>query len=80
MVEDPNEELSDTERKVGIVLANLFENWDEVLPEDGSNKLNKSTILFYLRENTMLSTKELRDNMKKYKFVYYDLTKLMVNE
>ena len=80
MVEDPNEELSDTERKVGIVLANLFENWDEVLPEDGSNKLNKSTILFYLRENTMLSTKELRDNMKKYKFVYYDLKKLMVNE
>ena len=80
MIDDENEGLTDTEKKVGLVLCNLFENWDEVLPEDGSNKLNKSSILYYLRENTMLTTKELRDNMKRFKFVYYDLKGEMVKE
>lgn len=42
-----------------------------------SNKLQKSKILYFLREETMMSTKEVRDNMKKYKVVYAGLKKMM---
>lgn len=42
-----------------------------------SNKLQKSKILYFLREETMMSTKEVRDNMKKYKSVYAALKKMM---
>ena len=44
-----------------------------------SNKLQKSKILYFLREETMMSTKEVRDNMKKYKIVY-DTIKKMIQE
>lgn len=42
-----------------------------------SNKLQKSKILYFLREETMMSTKEVRDNMRKYKAVYAGLKKMM---
>lgn len=42
-----------------------------------SNKLQKSKILYFLREETMMSTKEVRDNMRKYKVVYVALKKMM---
>lgn len=42
-----------------------------------SNKLQKSKILYFLREETMMSTKEVRDNMRKYKVVYAALKKMM---
>ena len=50
-----------------LSLINLFENWDFVLSTDGSPKLNKSAILFFLREKTGLDTHDIRKNMKKYK-------------
>ena len=59
--------LSDKEILVGKALINLLENWEDILIANGSNKLNKSAILYYLRETTRLSTKEVRDSMKKYK-------------
>lgn len=65
--------LSDEEIKVGTSLITLFRNWENVLPNEGTKKLQKSTILYYLREDTMMTTKELRDNMKRFKFLYYIL-------
>ena len=65
--------LSDKEIKVGNALCHLFENWSTIMPNDGSNKLHKSTVLYFLRETTMMSTKEIRDNMKKFKNVYKSL-------
>ena len=62
--------LNQNEIKVGLALSDLFDNWENLLPENGSNKLNKSSILFFLREETKMSTKEVRDNMKKYKKAY----------
>lgn len=70
-----NKPLSPNEIKVGEALVQLLQNWDELLSNDGSNKLNKSIVLYYLRENTMLSTKEIRDGMRKYKNVYFELKK-----
>ena len=70
MINNPEEyKLSEKELVVGNALYNLFENWSTVIDE-GSNKLYKSSVLYYLRESTMMSTKEVRDNMKKYKSIY----------
>jgi hypothetical protein len=71
--------LNDNEIKVGNALVDLLRNWEEVLPNGGSNKLQKSSVLYFLREETMMSTKEVRDNMKKYKCIY-DLLKKMAIE
>ena len=62
--------LSDDEVKVGNSLITLFRDWEKVLPNEGSKKLQKSPILYYLREYTMMTTKELRDNMKCFKILY----------
>ena len=68
--------LNENEVKVGNALVNLLRNWEEVLPNEGSNKLQKSSVLYFLREETMMTTKEVRDNMKKYKCVYKLLKKM----
>lgn len=63
--------LSENEIKIGKALILLLENWDDILSTNGSAKLNKSAVLFFLREQTNLTTKELRDNMKKFKIEYF---------
>lgn len=68
--------LNENEVKVGNALVNLLRNWEEVLPNGGSNKLQKSSVLYFLREETMMTTKEVRDNMKKYKCAYKLLKKM----
>lgn len=79
MVENYNDHLlSENEVKVGVALVNLLRNWEEVLPNGGSNKLQKSSVLYFLREETMMTTKEVRDNMKKYKCVYKLLKKMAI--
>ena len=70
--------LNDNEVKVGRALVLLLRNWEEVLPNGGSNKLQKSSVLYFLREETMMTTKEVRDNMKKYKCIYKLLKKMMI--
>lgn len=67
--------LNQNELKVGEALIHLLQNWEELLADDGSNKLNKSIVLYSLRENTMLTTKEIRDGMRKFKNVYFELKK-----
>ena len=79
MIENAEENLlNENEIKVGNALINLLRNWEEVLPDGGSNKLQKSSVLYFLREETMMSTNEIRDNMKKYKCVYKILRKMAV--
>jgi hypothetical protein len=75
MIDDEKSDLTENEKKVGLAMCELFENWEDILCSDGSNKLQKSSILYFLREETMMSTKELRDSMRKYKEAYYLLKK-----
>ncbi len=76
MIEKKEEfKLNENEVKVGLSLCHLMTNWDELFFDLGSNKFNKSSILFFLKEMTLLSTKEIRDGMKKYKSVYYFIKK-----
>ena len=68
MTEDPRKhDLKQSEVVLGKALVNLLNNWDYVMSTDGSNKLNKSAVLFFLREQTGLDTKGIRDNMKKFR-------------
>jgi hypothetical protein len=62
--------LNENEKKVGIALSDILENWEEILVENGSNKLNKSSFLSFVRETTLLDTKEIRDSMRKYRVLY----------
>jgi hypothetical protein len=65
------EDLSDNERKLGLALQDLFENYKEIFLGNENNKFNKNVILLSLREMTNLSTKEIRSAIKKYKKLYY---------
>jgi hypothetical protein len=64
-------DLNDNERKLGLALQDLFENYKEIFLGNENNKFNKNVILLSLREMTNLSTKEIRSAIKKYKKLYY---------
>lgn len=70
--------LNENETKVGKALVNLMSNWEDLFIQMGSNKFNKSSILLFLKETTNLGTKEIRDGMKRYKAIYYDIKKKMI--
>jgi len=80
MTNDPKSfDLKENEVKLGKALKNLFENWEYVLTTEGSNKLNKNAILLFLRENTGLDTKGIRDNMKKFKKEFLLIKDYVIN-
>jgi predicted SprT family Zn-dependent metalloprotease len=64
------EHLSENEVKLGYALVDLFENYETIFAGADNNKFNKNIILLSLREMTNLSTKEIRNSMKKYKKLY----------
>ena len=70
--------LTSNEVKVGKALINLMNEWDDVFAQMGSNKFNKSSIILYLKEATMLSTKEVRDSIKVFKKKYYEIKKELI--
>lgn len=70
--------LTETEINVGNALLKLFENWDFILTTNGSPKLNKSTIFFFLRETTGLDTLSIRKGMKKYKDEFLKIKDLLM--
>ena len=83
MVENPEDfSLSEKEIKVGYALCDLFEDnkWESLIKEEDSNKLLKSSILYFLREETLMTTKEIRDNMRSFMKVYYLLKKKELEE
>jgi hypothetical protein len=65
-----NENLNDNEKKLGFALLDLFENYEQIFMGADNNKFNKNVILLSLREMTNLTTKEIRNSMKKYKKLY----------
>ena len=67
--------MNDCERKLGNALIELFDNYSNIFIGNNNNKFNKNIILFELREMTNLTTKEIRNYLKKYKFLYQDTVK-----
>ncbi len=67
-------DITENELKVGQSLVEILENWKILFnrEEGGKNsqKFNKNLILLYIRNMTGLNTKEIRNNMKKFKMLY----------
>lgn len=80
LAEKEKYKLNENEIKVGFALINLMKNWDELFAQMGSDKFNKSSILLFLKETTMLNTKEIRDAIRVYKKKYYDVKLKLINE
>ncbi len=78
--ESEKHKLNEKELKVGYALVQLLSNWDDLFVRMGSHKFNKSSILMFLKELTLLDTTEIRNAMKKYKNVYQDIRKKMLDD
>ena len=72
--------LTENEIKVGNAIIILLNNWEQLFIRMGSDKFNKSSILMFLKETTLLTTKEIRDSGKKYKKIFYENKKKMLEE
>lgn len=68
--------LNENERKVGLALVELLENWESAFETmKGGAKYNKNSVLETMRNYTNLSTKDIRLAMKRYKELYEILRK-----
>ena len=80
MVKDPSRyNLNESDIKVGMALVELLRNWDEIFMRLNTNKYNKSEVDSFIKESTLLSTKQIRDSKKKYTAVYLKLKDQMLN-
>ncbi len=77
---DTDKTLKKNEVIVGEAIINVMANWNELFLEDSvlgkygrkvSNNFTKNKILLFLKEQTNLSTKEIRSSMKQYKDLYF---------
>jgi hypothetical protein len=67
------DDLSDNEFKIGHSLIKILEEWETLFADSddrNSPKFNKNLILLYIRNITGLSTKEIRNSMKRFKSLY----------
>lgn len=67
--------MCESEKKLGNALIELFDNYGDIFIGNDNNKFNKNIVLFELREMTNLTTKEIRNYLKKYKFLYLETLK-----
>jgi hypothetical protein len=52
----------------------IFKNYNNIFVDDtNNNKFNKNVVLFEIREMTNLSTKEIRNSLKRYKKIYQEI-------
>ena len=81
MVENADKyNLNDSDIKVGMALVDVLRNWDEIFMNLDTKKYNKSQVDAFIKETTLLSTKQIRDAKKKYSAVYFKLKEQMLNE
>jgi hypothetical protein len=63
--------FTDNEQAVGYALIDILENWETIFEDMGEgSKYNKIAILETMRNNTGLTTKDIRLAMKRYKTLY----------
>lgn len=84
IIDNNDENMKKNEIIVGEAIMNVLKNWNILFLEDTpegkynkrvTNKFAKNKILLYLKEQTGLSTKEIRTSIKPFKDVYFLLKK-----
>lgn len=63
--------ISNDEKRVGFAVMELLKNWENIFQISDTQKFNKTSILYFIKENTMLSTKEVKDALKKFRMEYF---------
>lgn len=71
IVENADNGITENERSVGYALLELLKNWEDIFVRIETKKFNKTSVYYFIREYTMLSAKEVRDAMKRYKKLYF---------
>lgn len=66
-----SDELTKNEIQVGYALLEILMNWEKFFSLSSDRKFNKTSFLYFVKEYTLLSTKEVRDAMRKYKDIYF---------
>lgn len=72
--------LTKNEEKVGYALLELLSHWDNLFKRMGSTKFNKTSVLYFIKEYTLLSTTEVREASRRYKEMYYNLKEKLLKE
>jgi hypothetical protein len=65
--------LTEVEYVTGNALLSFLENWETLLSGEESNKFNRQTFLYYIREYTLLTTPKIHKGMKRYNALYEQL-------
>lgn len=74
------ERMTENEKNVGYALLEILTNWEEIFTRIETRKFNKTSVYYFIREFTMLSSKEVREAMKKYKNLYFFQKQKMIEE
>lgn len=69
--QNDSDKLSEDEITLGLAIIEVMEKWEQIF-EEGSKKFNRLSVLSFIRNITGFSTKQIRDNMKNYKKLYYE--------
>ena len=72
--------LTENEVKVGTAIIVMLDNWDDIFQMVETKKFNKTSVLFFIREYTMLSTKDVREAIKVYKDLYATIKEEFLDE
>lgn len=72
--------LTENEKKIGYALLEMLMNWEDIFKRVETKKFNKTSVLYFIKEYTRLSTKEVRDAMKKYKSLYFFTKQKLIDE
>lgn len=74
------DKLTKNEVHVGYALLEILMNWEKLFSLSTDRKFNKTSFIYFVKEYTRLSTKEVRDAMKKYKDIYFLEKKNLIEE
>lgn len=77
---DDGNEMTNDEKKVGYAIIEILKNWEDIFPVGDNKKFNKTNVLYFIKENTLLQTKEVKDALKKYKLNYFTVKEHFVRE
>lgn len=63
-------QLTENDVKVGKSLVYMLDNAHTFFSLIETRKFNKSVVLYFIKENTLMKTKDIREAMRKYKLIY----------
>ena len=57
----------------------MLRDWDQIFVDVKHDKFNKTSMLFFIKEYTGLNTKDVRNAMKRYKELYFETKRKIID-